>query len=60
VLCARKLSLSRFPVLLRCAHDASVMLSGVRDRETHSVGKRLPVTYSLAHVTLSFQSTNGP
>jgi hypothetical protein len=41
VLFAGKLSLSRFYVLLRRARDASVMLFGVRDRETHSVDKRL-------------------
>ncbi len=37
-----KLSLSRFHVLLQRARDASVMLFGVRDRETRGVGKRLP------------------
>jgi hypothetical protein len=29
------------PAALRRAHDASVMLFGVLDRETHSIGKRL-------------------
>src|SRR5271170_2912147 len=38
---AGKLSLSRFDVLLGRAHGALVMLFGVRDREMHSVGKRL-------------------
>ena len=42
MLFAGKPSLSGFHVLLRRARDASVMLFGVRDRETHSVGKRLP------------------
>jgi len=42
VLFAGKPSLSRFLVLVRCAHDASVMLFRARDKETHSLGKRLP------------------
>jgi hypothetical protein len=60
VLFGRKPSLARFHVLLRRAHDASVMLFGARDRETHSVGKRLSAIYCPAQLTWSFQSTNGP
>jgi hypothetical protein len=33
---AGKPSVSRFHVLLRRAHDASVMLIGARDKEKHS------------------------
>jgi hypothetical protein len=51
MLFGRKPSLARLHVLLRRAQDASVMLFGARDRETHRVGKRLPAIYWAAQDT---------